>query len=182
MHTLHFLLVRADSASDAAATAGHLTNAWGDENNWRSIGGVASEDGSDDLENHDDGRWGLSDLPDGSGTAFERAVAWVRATIEDPVELDHLPFQACPTMREALDAVARSLKDFDPDQGDVFALWCASRNVHLLYETLASRRDDPTACGVAEFYSWQLDQFGLTDLTHDTTGTWLYLVMLDMHS
>jgi hypothetical protein len=52
MHNLHFLLIKADAAIDAAAEADSLILDWGDEDNWRSIGGVASEDGSDDIENH----------------------------------------------------------------------------------------------------------------------------------
>lgn len=56
MHTLHFILINADSAQDAATSAEGAILHWGDENNWRSIGGIASEDGTDDIDNHEDAR------------------------------------------------------------------------------------------------------------------------------
>ena len=62
MHTLHFLLVMAESALDAASEAESTISDWGDCNNWHCIGGIASEDGIDDIENHEDARWGLSYL------------------------------------------------------------------------------------------------------------------------
>ncbi len=59
MHTLHFLLINADSAAEAAAEASDEISDWGNENNWRRIGGIASEDGLDDVENAEGGRWDL---------------------------------------------------------------------------------------------------------------------------
>jgi hypothetical protein len=47
MHTLHFIVIQADSAADAASDVESEIIQWGNENNWRSIGGVASEDGQD---------------------------------------------------------------------------------------------------------------------------------------
>lgn len=81
MHTLHFLLIFADSAADAADSAHAEIADWGNEDNWRRIGGIASEDGLDDVENAEGARWGLSFLDPNeptpqSGTAFERAVAY----------------------------------------------------------------------------------------------------------
>src|SRR5262249_15532871 len=64
MHTLHFILINADSAQEAASSAESEILNWGNDNNWRSIGGVASEDGTDDIDNHEGARWPLSFLGD----------------------------------------------------------------------------------------------------------------------
>jgi hypothetical protein len=47
---LHFIVVRADSAKEAAEDVTSEIINWGNEDNWRSIGGIASEDGSDDID------------------------------------------------------------------------------------------------------------------------------------
>ncbi len=101
MHNLHFILIKADAATDAAFEAENLILDWGDENNWRCVGGIASEDGSDDIENHDDGRWGLSFL-DGEegipkeGTYFSRAVAYLHREITEPVTFLPHPTRRIP--------------------------------------------------------------------------------------
>src|SRR3954463_10209980 len=128
MHNLHLLLIHADSAKAAAAEATRLIEDWGGENNWRRVGGVASEDGSDDIENHEHGRWGLSflDTDQGrpEGTPFRRASAWLRLLIRCRAH----------------------------DSGEA----------------------------IPEFHGWQLDEFGLTDLTKKSAGARRYLVFLDM--
>jgi hypothetical protein len=182
MHNLHFILINADSAKDAASEADSLILHWGDENNWRTVGGIASEDGSDDIENHDDGRWGLSDLPDGAGTAFSRSLAWVRRVINDPIVLEYVPFTECPTLSDALHAVAQTLNAFDPQIGKPFDLWCAYRNTRQLYELVEARRREPSEPGIRELYPWQFDHFGLTDMTEQSEGARRYLVFIDMHS
>ena len=182
MHNLHFLLVQASSAREAAQTAECLVADWGDENNWRSIGGVASEDGEDDLENVGDARWGLSDLPEGLGMAFARSLTWVRQAINDPIVLEYPPFTECPTLTDALHAVALMLKAFSPEQSKPFDLWAAARNVRHLYQTVEARRSELTEDGIVELYPWEFDHFGLTDLTNSSTGAKRYVVMLDMHS
>ena len=41
MHNLHFLLVKAETAIDAASQAESAILDWGGCNNWRNIGGIA---------------------------------------------------------------------------------------------------------------------------------------------
>ena len=50
MHNLHYIIINAESAYDAAESALLEIQDWGNENNWRSVGGVASEDGTDLIE------------------------------------------------------------------------------------------------------------------------------------
>jgi hypothetical protein len=186
MHNLHFILINADSATDAASEADSLILHWGDENNWRTVGGVASEDGSDDIENHDDGRWGLSFLDDEKGiprdgTYFSRAVAYLHREITQPVVFD-LPHSTHPDLNSAIRELSDRLRSFDPEDGKTFDLWCLGRDLKHLSELIDSRRALKRGEGIPPFYRWQLDQFGLTDLTEDSDGTRRYLVFLDMHS
>ena len=176
MHNLHFLLIKADSAADAASEVESLILDWGNENNWRSIGGVASEDGSDDIENHDDGRWGLSflDVEEGiprDGTYFRRAVAYLHHRIAAPLGV------LFPTIEH----FAIELRAFDPEGPEPWRLGEIGRELVRLSGHLCSRpaSEDETP----EFHEWQFDEFGLTDLTYQfPDGARRYLVFLDMHS
>lgn len=185
MHNLHFILIDADSAEGAASEADSLILHWGDENNWRRIGGVASEDGSDNIENHDNGRWGLSSLDDVGATpkdGFTRGVAFLHRRIADPVILPDTPGTTHPDLNSAFRGVSERLRDFDPRTGGTFDLWCVRRCLKHLSELLNSRRAREDGEEIPQFYAWQFDHFGLTDLTEHSDGARRYLVFLDMHS
>lgn len=186
MHNLHFLLVRADAATDAAAKAANLILHWGDENNGRCVGGIASEDGHDDIENYEDGRWGLSDLesydaPMGE-TPFARAAAWIRREIAQPLKLSDSPDTQHPDAASALRALGNRIAAFDPLHDGEFALWQYAQALEQVRQVIVSRRALAAGAAVPEFRSWDLDQFGLTDLTEHSDGAQRYLVFLDMHS
>jgi hypothetical protein len=187
MHTLHFILIQADSATEAASETDSLILNWGDENNWRTVGGVASEDGSDDIENHADGRWGLSFL-DGEksiprdGTYFSRAVAYLHRVITGPVALPAESHSTHPDPSAAIRELSDRLRAFDPERGDTHDLWCVHYNLKHLSELIGSRRLREQGQAIPEFYPWQFDQFGLTDMTEHSDGARRYLVFLDMHS
>jgi hypothetical protein len=187
MHTLHFLLIKADSAAEAGSEAENQLLGWGDENNWRSVGGIASEDGGEDIENHGDGRWALSFLgaEEGipkEGTYFSRAVAYLRAAITDPVTLPCAPFSTYPDLRSALDRLSSQLRAFDLEDGDTYELWAIGRNLKHVAKLIESRRDSQRGEEIPQYYDGQYDEFGLTDLTESSEGTRRYLVFLDMHS
>jgi hypothetical protein len=186
MHTLHFILINADSAEEAATSAEDALLDWGDDNNWRSVGGVACEDGTDNIENHDDGRWPLSflDSDEGvpkDGTYFQRAVAYLKQSITDPIRLDYWPTPEYPGLKAALRDIADRLYEFDPDTGSSQVMWEASRALKHIEQILDARGALADHC-IPEFYRWQFDQFGLTDMTDHTQGAKRYLVFLDMHS
>jgi hypothetical protein len=177
MHNLHLILINADSATDAASEVEHLILDWGNENNWRRVGGVASEDGSDDIENHHDGRWGLSFLDrDESipreGTYFSRAVAYLHREIAEPLA----------GLRPALDQFTDDLRGFAPDGEEPWRLGEIGRELERLSEHLCSHRARQNGTDFPEFFEWQLDRFGLTDFTWQTDGAKRYLLLLDMHS
>jgi hypothetical protein len=187
MHNLHFLLIKADSATDAAFEAENLILDWGDENNWRRVGGIASEDGSDDVENESDGRWGLSflDAEEGiprEGTYFSRAVAYLHREIAEPVTFAWAPYSTHRHTQSAIRELADMLAAFDPERGNTNDLWGIGRNLKHLSELIDSRRAREQGEGIPQFYDWQFDQFGLTDMTEQSDGARRYLVFLDMHS
>jgi len=186
MHNLHLILVNADSAEEAASTVENEILHWGDENNWRRIGGIASEDGKDDVENHDSARWPLlfldgEDMPK-EGTYFSRMVAYLHAIIREPVTFPYRPYETYPDIRSALPALADVLRDFNPDTGDDHTLWAVGRNLAHLRALMKSKAALDAGKEIPEFYSWQLDNTGLTDLSEQSTGSRRYLVFLDMHS
>jgi hypothetical protein len=186
MHNLHFILINADSASDAASEAENLILDWGNENNWRCVGGIASEDGSDDVDNQDDGRWPLSflDAEKGvpkEGTLFSRAVAYLNRVITQPLTLPSTPFSTHPDLRSAIAELGDILRAFDHehDSNDLSAI---GRNLEHLSELMDGRIALKHGDQLPQFYDWQFGHFGLTDMTEQSEGARRYLVFLDMHS
>jgi hypothetical protein len=177
MHNLHFILIKADSAAEAASEAENAILDWGNENNWRTIEGVASEDGSDDINNHEGGRWGLTFLDDDvgiskEGTYFSRAVAYLNREIMGP--LTDLPSK--------LQALSDTLRAFDPQVGSGLELERVGHELQQLSELVMSRDACEQGKEIPELREWQFDQFGLTDMTDNSEGARRYLVFLDMHS
>ena len=134
MHNLHFILIKADSAAEAAREAENLILDWGNENNWRCVGGIASEDSSDDIENHDNGAWGLSFLDEEKGipregTYFSRAVAYLHREIAQPLA----------GLRSTLDQFSDALRAFDVDSGSPGQLDDIGRTLQQLCEHLWSQ-------------------------------------------
>jgi hypothetical protein len=187
MHNLHFILIKAEEATHAAFEAENLILNWGDENNWRRVGGIASEDGSDDIENESHGRWGLSFLDDvdnvpKEGTYFSRAVAYLQLHLTEPVTFPSGPFSTHADLPSAISVLGDTLRAFDIENGDTHDLWRIGRNLKHLSELIDSRRARAQGEAIPQFYDWQFDYFGLTDMTEQSEGTMRYLVFLDMNS
>jgi hypothetical protein len=185
MHNLHFKLIKADTARYAAFEAENLILDWGNENNWRSVGGIASEDGSDDVENDGDGRWGLSfldheDSVSKKGTYLSRVVAYLDTTITEPVTLRACPGSAHSNLRLTIVELGDLLRAFD--HGDSHDLWRIGRDLKHVSELIDARRARERGEDIPQFYEWQFDHFGLTDMTEQSDGARRYLVFLDMHS
>lgn len=184
MHTLHFLLINADSAAEAAAEASNKIADWGNEDNWRCIGGIASEDGLDDVENAEGGRWSLSFLDHcgtkRSVTAFERTTTYLLGLLEEPITLNDLSTHA--SLSDAVANVVAKLQaiDFDTDAPSV--LWDASRNLQRLQQLSCARSALRHGADIPELYSWEFSEHGLTDLTGSSEGRQRYILFLDMHN
>jgi hypothetical protein len=216
MHNVHFIVIRAESAEDAAASALAEIHNWGDEDNWRLVGGVVAEnieipknhdtnntitshdtqktrdvlnaqDTSECIENHQNGRWGLSWLETLDGlqaqnTYFARALAYCHYLIQGSITLPWEPFTEVGEVKAAFATLCRCLLEFDLEQGDTHALWAICQNLEYLRQIIDARRQMAQGVELPEFYSWQMDKTGLTDMTGSTTGAKRYLVLLDMHS
>jgi hypothetical protein len=186
MHNLHFILIRANDASGAVSNVEDLIDDWGTENNWRCVGGIASEDGSDDVENHNGGAWDLSFLIEEGGcskdgTYFDRAVTYLHTQINDPVTLTCSPHSTYPDLRSACSGLGDALAHFDPEHDEYFNLWAIGGNVTHLSMLLKSCSAVQRSEDIPEHYSWQFDEFGLTDLTGESEGARRYIILLDTH-
>jgi hypothetical protein len=181
MHNLHLLLVHAASADAAAGIARALVTGFGDEdNNLFQIGGIASEDGCDDQNEHDtDTRYPLSRFDDDpaaakEGTYFARAVEMLLRELSDP-----------PDLRTALDKHADELREVRIPDG-IVELWKTIEELKRLFSILYSR------CllsdgDIPEFRRYEFNYFGLTaidqeDKKQQDKGTRRYIVCVDMHS
>jgi hypothetical protein len=184
MHNLHFIIINADSAADAVESALLEIQDWGNENNWRRVGGVASEDGKDVIENHQDARWGLSYLKPEESVLQPRYFQWgiqmIWDRIHNPLTLPYRSRGEAATIKDALMMIASDLLTFDGE--DAHQLWCASKNLLYLQQIIGGRQQAKTDNIIPSFYAWELDECGLTDLTEDSEGSQSYLVMIDMHS
>ena len=187
MHNLHFILIKADRAAEAASEAENLMLHWGDDNNWQRVGGIASEDGSDDVENKDDARWSLSFLnaQEGvprEGTCFSRAVVYLNREITEPLALPCAPYSTHLDLRSAIEQLGDMLRAFDPEHGNSNDLLAIGRNLKHLTELIDGRNAVKHGEEIPQFYDWQFNHFGLTDMTEHSEGARRYLVFLDMHS
>ncbi len=91
---LHFCVVRAESAQSAGKIIdSHIQQEFAGYDNYYSIGGIASEDGSDDLVCYHDtmSPFPLTTLDDigvpKEGTYFARVIKWVRKSLPTPEKL-----------------------------------------------------------------------------------------------
>lgn len=187
MHNLHFILVNAETAKDAASTVETEIAHWGTDNNWHSIGGIASEDGKDDIENHDSAAWALSFLDDEDtipkeGTYFSRAVAYLHSVINAPITLRFPPYSEHADMESALEAVSEGIKSFDSSKDNPYILWAMAQSLKLMSGQLESQTHLKAGKPIPSLHEWQLTEMGLTDLTDPSSDEKRYIVFLDMHS
>jgi hypothetical protein len=183
MHNLHFILVRAESAEKAAEQADSHIDDWGGIDNWFRLGGIASEDGTDDLESFDArAQWPLSFLDKevgpgpnaGQATYFSRALAYIKRETTQP----HVDLKA------ELLTLSKALAEINPDKDKPTDLWSISyqirKSVHIMTARFDMSQED-----TLEVKSGDYTEFGLTDLTEEQDytefGTKRYLVFLDMH-
>jgi hypothetical protein len=182
MHNLHLILVCAESADEAANIAINHVLGFGDEdNNWFQVCGVASEEGFDDLNDHEtDTRYPLSWLDEDpevpkEETYFARAVGLLRNDLANP-----------PDIRIALDKLVEETRMVRIPE-DFFDLWRIIEELKRLYSILYSRHFLSDG-DIPEFRRFEFDHFGLTAIDQANEhcqgeeGQRRYVVLLDMHS
>lgn len=159
MHNLHFLRVSAPDPETACSEAENQISEWGNENNWRSIGGCVSQD--NEIYVHDGySRWAPED-----GTTIE--------TINDMVTGWLIPstyyqekFHNCVWGKEE----------------SPFDWYSASHYCKHMYE---KKRHGKDTFDVLQdnFFEWELSENGVTDINYNgEEGDKIYIVYLDMHS
>ena len=116
-----------------------------------------------------------------TGTYFSRAVAYLQREIANPVTLPVTPHSTHPDIASALRELRDRLRAFDPQTGDSHDLWCIRRKVKHLSELIAARHLREQGEDIPQFFPWQFDDFGLTDLTEHSEGANRYLVFHDMY-
>ena len=192
MHNLHYFVLRASSAVAAAEEIDAKLDSWGDDNNYYHIGGVACEDGTDNIDNWgkgDDDNWvSLSQMDEDddfpkTGTYYERALADVREEIDTPEDLN-----------EEIQGVIKWLGDINingtqPPLPGVL-LWQGSEFLLTTKDKLHARQSD--RLGPPSYRPWKVDDFGMTPiikghlddtgLHEENTDQRRYVVFVDMHS
>lgn len=184
-HNVHFLLIKASSAADAACIAAENTCDWGDINNFSCIGGIASEDGGDDVDNYDDGGWSLAFLDDENvpkhGTYFSRAVFYI-SQLSAEIVIQHGMPERYKDFRSALNDVRGQFEAFNPDNYNGDELGKLRRHLKHLYEVIGTSSALKTASSIPELHAWDFMEEGCTDMTHLSCGDKRNMVFLDMHS
>ena len=157
MHNLHFIRVKADTPEDACDTVENSILHWGDENNWRVIGGCVSE--HNEVYIHDSSsRW----VPD------------VDMTIEKINDMCNDWLSVPSYYKKIFDRCVQGLEESPFD-------WYSAKNYcEHMYEVsaLGVKTFDVLQ---DEFYSWALGDRGVTDIEHIQDGDTTYIVFIDMH-
>lgn len=172
-HNIHVLRLAADSHSDALATAEVMIEDWGNENNWREFLYSICEDGTI----HD----GHGDCP-----PFDQAIKWLTDGITTdlnakPISTERLiPLLAKTTVLIAQEKNYSEIAS-EIEMLDIISLMHFAREVRASQQiTLEDNKIDPWT---TIYKDWQLNEFGITELSCATEGgnEKLYLVIIDMH-
>jgi hypothetical protein len=102
--------------------------------------------------------------------------------IGNPITFEHQPWSTVDDFKAGLAAVSEQLLTFDCEEGKPHELWSASRNIKQLYELYGARKELASGKDLPDYYSWEFDQTGLTDMTASSEGKQRFIVFLDMHS
>jgi len=162
MHTLHFGVINADSPKEACLAVDAELGSWGDENNWRSIGGCVSD--KDETYIHDTD---ACFYPENNSNTIEKLNAWVTSWI-DPCK--HNDKKILKLMNKAVNGKKLNFHDWYSIEN--FAKYKSEANNRVSLNIL---KDD--------YYTGIYDKNGVTQFTEFTgKGTKKYVVFIDMHS
>ena len=158
MHNLHLVRIKADSPEEACKDVELEIEDFGNENNWRSIGGCIDKDGNT-FVNDNISRWTPEDKD--------------YNTIEKLNKLFTETKQGTYLKTRFDEAMAKP--ENERDSMDWYSI---QKYGHFMSETCGL----PEKIDVLEdnFFDWQFDEFGITDLGRQGKKT--YIVFVDMHS
>ncbi len=180
-HNLHFLVVEAEDADDAADTASTFLNTWGSDDNWHQIvGAVALSDARITTPNEllvD--RWSVPwFLAHAGDTVLDKMRNMILEDINGKKE---------PYRERAHDSIRTILAE--GDAVDPRILWSASRSLREYAVRLGAFAEEglknPASQQLFNYREYEFDQFGVTvhgmaqeNYNPDNT----YVVLVDMHS
>ena len=160
MHNLHYILINGTDANDAALNAESAIEDFGNEDNWRTLGGIISIDGSSEaIHNYEGGRWSLEDLN----------------KLEGDCPMDKINGELFGVAKESIrtkDALVKALANLgSPDCGSLYAL----------REDIGQLISAQECLNRGTLNEYQYDEYGMSDLRVGFTGKG-FIVMVDMHS
>lgn len=175
MHNLHLARIKATSHHDACSCVLSYMEDWGNENNWRSIGGAICEDGTG--ENYDDyARWKV-DVDD-----IQKQIAKLNKDCLDSVQ---------GVLYKKGEYVERLKKVLNMDIDQMLAAkdsWSEFYRARQFFQHLIQTTAARHACKEGydiftseEFFAYHYDEFGLTEMGGDPDGK-TYIVLIDMHT
>ena len=159
MHNLHYLIVSADTGKEACDDALRETWEWGDSNNWRCAGGAVCEDGEVYLTG--DARW----EPNSDDTVESIEQEIIKEAEDNSVISD-----------EAKEIARKIVDDELADTTDIYIL---RKSLEELSASAWFGKARTFKEGM-EYRSWELDEFGATNMYEGDGKLWV--VYLDMHS
>tara|TARA_R110001606_G_scaffold19248_1_gene70960 strand:+ start:30 stop:539 length:510 start_codon:yes stop_codon:yes gene_type:complete len=168
MHNLHYLVTRAETPQEACSQVESEISEWGTDNNWRTICGCISEDNV--IHSTGEGRWKPTETD-----TLEKINLQVSDWLYPP-DYYEKQFNKC----------------VDGKEESAFDWYGAKKHCKHMYQmgrTLNSIKHDKRETFDVlkdEFYSWSLNECGVTSLDNsgldtEAGGSKLYVVYLDMH-
>ena len=171
MHNLHLVRINATSPEEACNDVENQIMDFGNENNWRSIGGCVSEDNEVfDYDKHS--RWKPSN--EGYETIeklSELVRGWMKSDNDDYYRKDLI---------EAIDNGERKLSEIT----DTMELYAIQEFAKKRKAVIGSGGIDEFNIMESTYRDYEYDECGLTamDYSEKSKGEKTYIVFIDMHS
>mgnify|MGYP001095739624 CR=1 FL=1 len=181
MHNLHLVRIKAESHNDACTAVLSYIEDWGNENNWRSIGGAICEDGTG--KRFDDyTRWPV-DVDDVKGQ-----IEHLNKSCLDAVKgTDYTSGVFADMLKEVMNMTVEEILDAEV-WGTFYTAGQFFRFVVNTAEARHNHKDEYDIFTSIGFCEYSYDDFGLTDLGNngynedELKNVKTYVVLVDMHS
>ena len=174
MHNLHLVVCEAENGKEACSLVEAQIESFGNENNWRTICGAVRSNG--DNYSTGEGRWEPQTLE-------ELKKSLTDVIFKNDGEKDHLS-------KMFLEVLAKMNDDAKLTGMDWYYVKKYAEQEGARCDTIQGYggKDDltPKAFDLFEneYFSWKLDEFGLTNIVNDDKAKKenLWVVLVDMHS
>lgn len=181
MHNLHLARIKAESHKDACEAVLSYIDGWGDDNNWRTIGGAICEDGT--AQEYDKGsRWRVE--TDKVQEQIDSLNSSCFAALQGG---EYLYGHRAENISKILSMPVEEMFSVN-DWMDLYAL---KRFFDFLLKTTAARQECEEAYDIfksPDFFAYDYGEFGLTDMgdngynEEELKDCKMYIVLIDMHT